>query len=747
MDPNFLHHLTEVFVNETCDSLIELANKLALLDDEENDENYRDALLCLHRELHGIKGGAGCISWSRMEKICQLLENHLYGACNKEERISDTEITFLNRIIRYLIPCFQKGVNQEEGEIIEENLITEEIHNQLLEALENIQEYEKSSSQEAIEPPPAAKTAKREAIEPPPAAKTAKKDLLPIHDDGSGDDEVVFSNNISISSGKFNKFLLKLEELKLFENFFDTSMSSLDELENRLEFLNRADFQKQSELAEGHDIALEEVFKFKKYLSEKQRATKYVFTALEKTMEEMLMLPIPQFFQKFSSWSKSIASKVNKKVRLSIEQNNIVVDKRVLDQMKDPIIHLIRNAIDHGLEPPLKRKELGKSELGLISIRCKKTDNNYLRIVVEDDGAGLSVQKIKQKALEKNLYSEEILDSLSDKEIFLIIFNPYFSTSEIITDISGRGVGMNSVENAVLKLGGQVFISSEKNCGTKITMEIPISITALQGNIVKTHEALSIIPFQDTFKAIKLATSSIHQNLGTMSFEQLGVNIPLFSLHHLYDEEFNIEDYDFVTVVIVSQKSKKLGIIVSEIVAQKEIQSKTLTHHLKEAPYLSGYAIIGDRTVVPILNCKQLFSILDFSGKVKHVRDKVMDSKKTILVVDDVLTPRMLMKSILEAAGYHVLSAVNGQEGWNILSSNKNIDMLITDIEMPVMDGFELIQKVRSHQYTASLPTAIVTTQSSEESKQKGIEVGANAYIVKGEFKGDTLLDIVKTWI
>ena len=764
MDASFHAQLTKVFIQDTYDSLLDLSNRFALLDSV-SENVYQESLLDLYRDIHGIKGAAACVEWERTNRICHLLESKFHTICEHSIKLDEEQIVFFNQIFRYLVDCFQKAHNSTDDHPLEEEYISDPKYTCLLDLLENYGNSGASSFPGTLQEN--CKVEKREeagkylissekAIEQSQNTDSYKEGLSSTSNSSSfladltDGSTITFAEKTTISFEKLDKLLLCVEKLSLFQSGFDDYLSTLETMKQRvLEF-------KDPILQEIQDV-LHGFSSLKQELSEKQRLASQLHKSIEKTMEEVLMLPLSLFLQGFSSWTKSLAERLGKKVKLSIAETNIQVDKRVLDTIKEPLLHLLRNALDHGLESPTARIRLGKDACGEITIVCEQTEQHRLKITVADDGKGLDLDSIRKTALEKGLYERQEIDKLSTEELKQLIFTPHFSTSNVITDISGRGVGMHAVKAAVQRLQGNLQLSSVAQQGTCFNIEVPLSVTAIKGTVVGTEKASALILFQHTQKVIEISPSEVIRNKNLLSFKYEGMNVPLLPLHNIFGETFDVDKKERIIIVVVSINDKLLGIAVSKLLSQTEVYMKKLTPQLEKTPFVFGYAVLGSQKVIPILNCKELvlnkrYELIDEEIEVLTHSEipqekKQKTSTKTILVVEDNLTPRMVLISLLQSAGYKTLSAVDGLEGLSILQSEKNIDMVITDIEMPNMNGFELIEKIRSKHRKPNIPIIIVSTLESSEYKKKGLDYGANAFVVKGKFEEESLLNIVRNWV
>jgi chemotaxis protein histidine kinase CheA len=424
------------------------------------------------------------------------------------------------------------------------------------------------------------------------------------------------------------------------------------------------------------------------------------------------------------------------------------LDRKIIERIGDSLIHLIRNSLDHGIESPPDRATAGKPLHGSISLSAFY-DSGCVTIALADDGVGLSLEAIQKKALAKGLFDAETLDHFSRAEIINLIFLPGFSTSPIITDLSGRGVGMDVVrKNIVDDLKGSIVVESTEGQGTTVYMRLPMNLAVF-----------SLCLFSVAGKTFALSTTSLSE----MRTVNLADIIEVVNKHaiRLREQLVPIEDLAGIIdlhvddapgretrmLLIVRDGNEKLGLIVDEILGQEEMVVKPLPNHLKNLPTVSGVTIGDDDAIIPILHVPELFRRShNLTGSpVKSAAD-VQGQAASILVVDDSLNTREIEKSILEAYGYHIMTAEDGEEAWELTRSTL-YDLVVTDVEMPRLDGFSLTERLRSDPRYRSVPIIIVTSREKDEDKKRGITVGADAYIVKGAFDQSKLLDTVRTLI
>jgi two-component system, chemotaxis family, sensor kinase CheA len=479
-----------------------------------------------------------------------------------------------------------------------------------------------------------------------------------------------------------------------------------------------------------------------------------VIDELRDRMKAMRMLACSTIFDVFPHMIRDIASKQGKEVVLEITGGQTELDKKVLEGIKTPLMHILRNCVDHGIETPDKRVACGKPRQGTIKLSAFHKAGNVI-IEVADDGKGLDIEEVKQTALRKRCVSSQDIEKMTDKEIKNIIFTNGYSTSPMITDISGRGVGLDVVRHDIENLKGQIGLDSEKGEGTKFTLALPLTIAIIQVILVKTGNMIFALPMSGIEEIIKVKSSDISTIERKMAITVRGSVVPVLCLDDVLGlpltneiENEGKQDNE-ISVVITSSLDKRVGFIVDQIVSQEEIFIKGLGKHLGRIKNVSGAGILSTGEVVVILSIAGLIA----QGRLSHpaVIDKGVVSKekkkeKRILIAEDTLSTRELEKSILEANGYTVDTAVDGLDAVDNLGKTR-FDLIVTDVQMPRMDGFEFCKTLRRNEKYKDIPVVMITALEKEEDKRKGLEAGVSAYIVKGAFDQANLLDAIERLI
>lgn len=481
------------------------------------------------------------------------------------------------------------------------------------------------------------------------------------------------------------------------------------------------------------------------HLKENTASRRLALDELQDRTLHVRMLPLSTILGAYSRVVRDASRSGSKKVRLEIKGEETELDKRILEQISDPLMHIIRNCVDHGIEIPSVRKDGGKTEQGTVSITASQRGDR-VEIQIEDDGAGIDPERLLQMARKKGILSDK--DELTDEEAMDLIFRPGFSTAEIITDISGRGVGLDVVKNNIEKLEGSVSLVSTPGSGTRFTVSLPVTLAVISGLLVECNDSKFVIPLGSVKEMVSLRDEEI-QTIGNHKGFLVRENaIPLLDLLDFLGGGPTESGKGKTNVVIVGSDRHMAGLHVQRLIGEQEVVIKPLDRFLSKRNSVAGVTILGDGEVVVVLNISELVHSIRKSGIVPDRHEPVLkkeniEQKKSILVVEDSLVIRELQRNILEAAGYDVRTAVDGEDAFSRLSQ-ESVDCVVTDVEMPRMNGFDLTSKIRKTEDLTVIPVIIVTSCSSEEDMQKGIDVGANAYVIKGTFNQQKLLDTIE---
>ncbi|MES2236738.1 MAG: hybrid sensor histidine kinase/response regulator [Pseudomonadota bacterium] len=469
-------------------------------------------------------------------------------------------------------------------------------------------------------------------------------------------------------------------------------------------------------------------------------------------VKEMHLLPFSSLLEVFPRFVRELARDQGKLVELTIHGGELKIDRRILEEMKDALMHMIRNCIDHGIETPAVREQKQKPPCGTITLAIAQKDSGKAEVLVTDDGTGIDAVQIKAAARKLGLVSTEETAQLGEHEALMLAFQSGISTSSIITDISGRGLGLAIVREKVEQLGGTVAIESHPDAGTTFRIALPLTLANFRGVLVGVGGQFFIIPMASIGRVARLADMDIRtvENRETISLDEKAVSlVRLGDVLGLPSKAAAGKSAGEMAIVL-DLGSTRIAFQVDEVIGEQEVLVKPLGPQLARVRNIAGASVLGTGQVVPVLNVPDLMkSAVKFASAPRAAGMPVQPAEtraQSVLVVEDSITSRALLKNILESAGYAVTTAVDGVDAYTVLKTAV-FDLVVSDVEMPRMDGFELTAKVRSDKQLAELPIVLVTALESHEYRERGIDVGANAYIVKSSFDQSNLLEVIRRLI
>lgn len=475
-----------------------------------------------------------------------------------------------------------------------------------------------------------------------------------------------------------------------------------------------------------------------------------VTTDLQIAVMKTRMLPIGKVFNKFPRMVRDLARDLNKKIELEISGEETELDKSIVEEIGDPLVHIIRNSCDHGVETPDIRSAAGKEETGIIELKAYN-EGNHIVIEIKDDGKGIDPSKLKAKALSNGLINERESDSMTDKEALTLIFRAGLSTAEQVTNVSGRGVGMDVVKTNIEKLNGIIDVDSEMGKGSVMKLKIPLTLAIIQALLVGVQEEYYAIPIASVLETVRISFDEIYTVEGRSVLRLRDEVLSLVKLSDVFGVKDVFDNSEHVYVVVIGLAEKKLGVIVDTLVGQEEIVIKSLGDYLKGIEGIAGATIRGDGKVTLIVDIAALMH-LSKNVKVNLTEKLAQNSKRSkskpedfkVLMVDDSKTDRTIMKKSLEPLGVTTQEASNGVEALNIIKSDdSDIDCVLIDIEMPRMDGYTLASEIRKYNRFKNLPLIAVTSRSGKSDRMRGVEVGMTEYITK-PYSPDYLANVVK---
>ncbi len=486
---------------------------------------------------------------------------------------------------------------------------------------------------------------------------------------------------------------------------------------------------------------VEERYEGEKFLEELNQVVSQlsiITTDVQLAVMKTRMQPIAKVFNKFPRVVRDLSRELGKHIELEITGEETELDKSIVEEIGDPIMHMIRNSCDHGIEDPATRAANGKPEKGIVQLKAYN-EGNHIVVEITDDGKGMDANGLKAKAIEKNLITEREADQMTDKEAFALIFKPGFSTATKVTNVSGRGVGMDVVKTNIEKLNGVIEIDSELGKGSSFKLKIPLTLAIIQSLLVGTQEEYYAIPLASVLETVRVPIDDIYTIEGKNVLRLRDEVLSLVRLSDVFGVKQVLESGDQTYVVVIGVAESKLGIIVDTLIGQEEIVIKSMGDYLQNIQGIAGATIRGDGRVTLIIDVGAMMDMAkeikvdikaQLESSAKKPKEKPSDYK--VLIVDDSKMDRTLMQKALEPLGVSLIEATNGVEALNIIKSgDHDIDAILIDIEMPRMDGYTLAGEIRKYSKYRNLPLIAVTSRTSKTDRLRGVEVGMTEYITK----------------
>lgn len=474
---------------------------------------------------------------------------------------------------------------------------------------------------------------------------------------------------------------------------------------------------------------------------------------LEAGVRTLRLMPLSSLFNLFPRMVRDLARQENKQVELILEGGETRADKRILEEMKDPIAHMLRNAIDHGLESPEERQRLGKPAIATITLRGYQTANNIL-IEVSDDGRGIDPAAIRRAAIAKQVCREDELDTMTPNQIQALIFEPGFSTRNFVTEVSGRGVGLDVVRTNVDRLKGSLEVISTPGQGCTLRIRLGTTLATVHVLIIQVAGIDYAIPVEFVLRTQLVRPSEIFTIEGREATLLDEYPVPVAHLIDLLElpaqearTKAALSADQPMPCIVLKVGEERLALLVDDLLDEQDVMLKPQSKILRRVRNVAGATILGTGEVCMILSAPDLVKSINRRQRSRSTIAPTPAAqptrKQVILLVEDSIATRTQEKRILEGAGYEVVTAVNGLDGFSKIMS-RTFDAVVSDVQMPKMDGFELTAQIRQNRDFAELPIVLVTTLASDEDKKRGVEVGANAYITKGTFNQEVLLDTLR---
>jgi len=739
--------LIGVFLSELTEHVRSLNRDLLALEAGVPEAERPEILRSLLRSAHSLKGAARAVGVAPIEKLCHGLEE-LFTQAESGRRALDNEIFAMLFAGVDALDDAGKRLREERGfEDAPIGAVTAWISRVV------------SSPKQSESAPPARLPP---SPLPSPLPNLGSLEMVPSRR-GAKDIDV---GHVRVAARKLDMLLSRTGELSVARAHLDqrhADIEAITELSMRLRVewqrierpmgklvheqdaslprRLRRSFERIGELAERLERDLE---RLGVDMRTSVRACHAIATGIDAQVKKVRMLPFAEACQGLGRMIRDLGLERGKDVELAVLGGDVEMDRSILEGLKDPLMHLARNAIDHGIEPTEVRRAAGKSERGRVEIAARLR-GVQIEVTVADDGRGLDVEAVSQCALEKGIAVPDL-----PQEIARLIFLPGFSTSRALTVVSGRGVGLDVVKSRVESLHGQVDVSFVPGRGVTFSLTVPLTVTTIRAVLVEASGQTFAFPSTSVDRLLRIPEGGLRFVQGRPVLFHCGAMIEIVSLAGLLGLPTRelLRGAEGANVIVVSGRGHVVGFIVDVLVGVEEILVKNLGRRLRRVRYVSGATALPTGHLALILSAGELVAEASRGRVGVHLaaarvqEENTAPTKKRILIVDDSVTTRSLAKGILEAAGFEVIVAVDGQEALGLLE-NRGAELVVSDVEMPRMDGLALTESIRASRKFARLPVILMTGLGSERDKERGLEVGADAYLVKSAFDKDQLLDTI----
>jgi chemotaxis protein histidine kinase CheA len=784
MNNDFNDELMALFREEAHEIIERIATSLVELE-ESTSEQSKELYAKLHRDFHTLKGSAGAVGMYGVADVVHELEDFLVQFPAEYFHGELDAIEILQRAADFLFDSLQEFDDLKAASLLQE---LHETQASLEKSPKSPPVVEKAPLSTPQSNPLSSKTdvafVEKESVQAESKNAPVREGVPTSSPDNIASDAVesvpqersvvvqeqstvrVQTNKLEVMQSHVGELVIvslqqqdAQKQLRLLHEESVLELTKLQQISGKLreyrhEIPSKAWFffeqfvqQFSSSLKESN----RSLFQLSQAASRSSRQIQLLSDSMEAGFRDIRMMPVGPFLETFRRTVREAARAVDKKVQLKLTSGDIEVDRQVLESLREPLLHLLRNAVAHGIEPEEERLRRGKSPEGTIRIHAGLAGKR-VHITISDDGGGISKESVLQKAQQMELYTE--YTKLTDKQLLELLCHPGFTTSTQVNQIAGRGVGMDVVLNSILDLQGKLELTTKAGVGTEFHLTLPLSLTTTHGLILKAGEYDFGIPLHSIEHIVRHSADEIKEIEGVPVVRFQNEWVAVRSLLGLLGEKESLSLGEHLFPVIVLRVGdNRLALVVDEVVEVIPMLLKPLGPQLKFKEVFSGGTICPDGSVLIVLSARILVSLS--RGGIDRLADKThrdekeengASSAKSILIVDDSFSIRTLERSILESNGFVVREAVNRVQALESLENDDSIALVVTDLDMPEMNGLELCRRIRAGS-RKRLPVIIMTSHGSQEEKEKGLEAGADAYLVKRNFQQHKFLQTIKRLI
>lgn len=734
-EQEFRRRLMETFQAEAEEYIQGIISGMSLIEASLDDSRPAELPLIesCYRQFHSLKGASQAIGLDNIGKICQAAESILSTWKQDQSRINRPEIAEI--------------INHALRTANELNITVPETAGAIAEAAAN-------PAPAPSVPAAAQQTPAQQETKPAPQ-NTAAKDTSPAPKQDSA--QIIgnlsatpakpASETIRIASDKLDSLLRRGEQLVLARLNSRMRWNEAQELLNRVSVFRR--HMEQSEETSDYTSAIDNE-DMRYFISDLQRHVRNLaadhhelnaqLQALLDEVKRARLAPVRPLLEELEMAARRIARQLNKRVRITVEGTELELDRSIMEALKDPLIHLVRNALDHGLEKAEERRKQGKPSEGHLTLAVYSRGTGTMEFRVSDDGRGIQTEDVITAAKKQGLIADGVEADYLD-----LIFSSGVSTRQEVTDLSGRGLGMAIVREKVEALKGSVRVQTKIGEGTTFILSVPTSLATFDGLLVSERGRQLVFPLNGVEAVTQFRQKDIRSVEGSQVVSFRGSITPVSHLGDIIGIPSvpGVDSPDAAPAVVVSAGGRKATFLVDKIFGAHEVLSRSLGPQLKKVRFIIGACMIDYKQAIPVLNVADLLTHIRGGTRAVTSQNSRKSKSPRILIVDDSSTTRTLMRSLLEGANYNVKAAIDGAQAWDFLQK-EDFDLVVSDVDMPGMTGFDLVVKVRSNKRLKHLPLILVTGQEHNDDRQRGLQLGASAYLNKSEFDEGVLLESVE---
>jgi two-component system chemotaxis sensor kinase CheA len=768
IDGDLKQRLLAAFRGESADRMRVLSNDFMRLEKGCGKEDLSAVIESSYRELHSLKGAARAVGLGMVEEFCQAFES-FFAVLKKDGLVPSGRICSI--MLGWLDLLEDMLREEDDSRDFKASPQVQVAISRMKELAESPQQIEAEGGEQGSEKASLSDKKDFEVFGKANCTDSEsttdgikpeeKVEPLDQHRQENTTAPTSMGDSVRVSSSFLTSLLLQTEELISSRNSQRSRVQDISEMDALLREFKLFFSDSQDKRTDSFS---EEETKLNALMDKKLDDFSRRFNALELSarraerdltlkidsllgdFKNSMLLPFSSLLDVFPRMVRTLGMEQGKECRMESSGENVRIDRRILEMLHDPLMHMVRNSIDHGIENSEERKAAGKDPAGRIFFSITQTDRDVVKIVYGDDGRGIDLERLKAVAVSQRLISADDVKKLDRRAALDLVFVSGMSTSEIITDISGRGLGMAIVRDKVESLGGSVVLASPAGKGFRVILNIPVALTSFRGIVVGAGGKNFVFPKSGVRKVMLIRQDDIVDTGGKDTVFVLGRPHPLVGLSDILELGSQNNQSRSFPVLIVGKARKAVAISVDELSGEQDVMAKSMGPLLKRVRNVSGFSMLGSGELVPILHTPDMARTalgMHAAGKVRTVVQRQgVQERKTVLVAEDSITSRMLLKNVLEAAGYNVITAVNGLDALQKIEASLP-DILVSDVEMPQMDGFTLTAKVRQMGSSASLPIILVTSLGSAEDRERGVDAGADAYIIKSNFDQGNLLEVI----